>query len=123
MVSGVVFGIDQLAKSLSVGSSRIFENNRSGLILPLTALVILIVVSTRFKKEYIRTPLSLILGGGISNVVDLIVRGFVIDYLNIGNLFFNIGDIAILSGVLVLTVSLNKRKENSAHNLQPKKRK
>ena len=64
-----------------------------------------------------KTALSLMLAGGISNVVDRLKRGYVVDYLNIPkgkmkNFFFNIGDAAIIlgSGVYFIWTVVSRRK-------------
>lgn len=55
--------------------------------------------------------LILILSGGIGNLIDRIVRGYVIDFIDI-NLFnfpnFNIADISICIGIISLIVILYK---------------
>lgn len=64
-----------------------------------------------------KTALSLMLAGGISNVVDRLKRGYVVDYLNIPkgkmkHFFFNIGDAAIIlgSGVYFIWTVVSRRK-------------
>ena len=50
--------------------------------------------------------LSFIIGGGLANLVDRLFRGYVIDYIDINNLFtypiFNIADICIVIGVIMI---------------------
>jgi len=47
---------------------------------------------------------SLILGGIFGNLIDRIFYGYIIDYINLLNLFvFNIADLAICFGVLLLS--------------------
>jgi signal peptidase II len=58
---------------------------------------------------------SLILGGGIGNIIDRVARGNVIDFLNlgIGNVrtgIFNIADVAIMAGVLLLVIHTHFQK-------------
>ena len=52
--------------------------------------------------------LSLIVAGGIGNVIDRIFRGYVIDYIDISQLFnypvFNFADICIVVGVILIMV-------------------
>jgi signal peptidase II len=44
--------------------------------------------------------LSLILGGGLGNLIDRLARGSVTDFVSIGNLFiFNIADVCIVLGM------------------------
>lgn len=61
----------------------------------------------------IRLGLALILGGGASNTIDRVRKGYVVDYLNIRcckplkDTYFNLGDVGILAGaVLFLLGSL-----------------
>lgn len=71
------------------------------------------------KKKQPSPPLaiglSLIIIGGVSNLFDRIVFGYVIDWINLPIFpfsIFNIADIAIIIGLLVIaTVSLPKRKQ------------
>ena len=53
---------------------------------------------------------SLILAGGITNLIDRLFRGFVIDYIDINNLFeypiFNLADICIVIGVIVIMITV-----------------
>lgn len=54
--------------------------------------------------------LSLIISGGTSNLIDRIFRGYVIDYIDINQLIklpmFNIADIFIVLGIIVLIISI-----------------
>ena len=70
-------------------------------------------------SEVKQTALSLILAGGISNVVDRLKRGYVVDYLNnpkakgkAKNFFFNLGDVAIWigSGVYFIWTVMSRHK-------------
>lgn len=53
---------------------------------------------------------SLILAGGVSNLIDRLVRGAVIDYIDISNLFrfpvFNLADCLICIGWIMLVISI-----------------
>lgn len=56
-----------------------------------------------YKDKFV---LSLILAGGISNLIDRIIRGYVVDYLEIIKLFaFNIADILIFVGIIGFGIS------------------
>ena len=61
------------------------------------------------KKGHLAEKLgtSLVLGGGLSNVYDRVKRGFVVDYCSIQyrklkKVVFNVGDICIFAGALIL---------------------
>ena len=49
---------------------------------------------------------GLIIGGAVSNVLDRLIRGAVIDYLHLGILpVFNLGDVSICLGVIILVIA------------------
>lgn len=63
----------------------------------------------------------MILGGGISNLLDRVFRGYVVDYIDINYLIkypiFNLADILIVIGVLLIIGNLlfnkTRKQENS----------
>lgn len=61
----------------------------------------------QFEKNAI-LGMSLILAGGFANLIDRIVRGYVIDYIDITKLFnypvFNFADICIVIGVILVFI-------------------
>ena len=77
----------------------------NGLFLLATALV-----ATRYRFSRLgNAGLMLFLGGGVSNLIDRVAMGSVIDFLNVGigplrTGIFNVADMAILAGVAILIV-------------------
>jgi len=81
-------------------------------ILLLKVLPILLILGlfymTLFSKELKKNqiiPFSLILGGGASNLIDRILYGKVVDFMNVGigelrTGIFNIADMVILAGII-----------------------
>ena len=70
-------------------------------ILVLGLIVIFIVKSKNNLRVLI--PLFLILSGGISNLIDRIFRGYVIDFIDILDFpNFNLADISITIGIILL---------------------
>ena len=54
----------------------------------------------------INVAISMIIGGGISNLIDRVFRGSVIDYIDINYWLkypvFNIADVFIVAGVIIV---------------------
>jgi lipoprotein signal peptidase len=95
--SGIAFGLP-VANSYTIAISAI-------LIIGMLALTLL-----AWKKNNILPLLGWIYltGGAISNLADRIACGYVIDYLFILTGYINIGDVMIVSGLLVL-LGANKK--------------
>ncbi|MCK5465980.1 signal peptidase II [Candidatus Parcubacteria bacterium] len=77
-------------------------------VLFLFLVLLLYFISLSFKKGAgeisLSIAFSLILGGIFGNLTDRIFYGYIIDYINLLNLFvFNIADLAICFGVLLLS--------------------
>ena len=75
-------------------------------------LIILLVIFIALKRHEIKNPLPfvLILSGGISNLIDRIIRGYVIDYISAFNFpIFNIADSFIVVGIFIIIFVYIKR--------------
>lgn len=74
--------------------------------------------SIRKKKDTIfQIGMTLLLGGGLSNVYDRIKRGYVVDYFKfntrwkkINRMFFNLSDFAIFLGGIILFINQIRKK-------------
>lgn len=79
-------------------------------IIILAILIIYIIREYSNLHKIINISLSLILSGGISNLIDRLFRGYVIDYININNLFkfpiFNIADIFVVVGITIIIINI-----------------
>ncbi len=83
-------------------------------LLILFSTVLLIVFIVFFFNQYakkVRTKFNfitftLIIGGGVSNLIDRLARGFVIDYIELNHILkgivFNLADVCIVLGVILL---------------------
>lgn len=87
----------------------------SGFVASLTVVVVglvwtrLILVSGSYMRGSSSFGLSLILGGGISNLIDRFVRGCVVDFVDLKTWpAFNLADALICIGVVILIYSLLK---------------
>ena len=70
----------------------------------LVASIYLFTAKINFKNMI---AISLILGGGIGNLIDRALYGQVVDFLNVGigslrTGIFNVADVAIVAGVIIL---------------------
>ena len=62
------------------------------------------------RDVWLLSGASLVLAGGASNWIDRLVRGSVIDFMNVGigrlrTGVFNVADVAIMAGVTCIVVS------------------
>ena len=83
------------------------------IIISITVIGILIKLLISKKEDLnigIIISFSLIIAGGIGNLIDRFFRGFVIDYIDINPLFkypvFNFADICIVVGIIILGIDL-----------------
>ena len=98
--------VENIGAAFGVLMTRIF-------LIGLNLLIIFVVIKLMVSKKYdfddkAKLGLSLIVAGGIGNVIDRIFRGYVIDYIDISQLFnypvFNFADICIVVGVILIMV-------------------
>ena len=74
--------------------------------------------AVRFRwRGWLLIGTSLVLAGGASNWVDRLVRGSVVDFLNIGvgplrTGIFNVADVAIMLGAAVLLLAQRRRNDD-----------
>ena len=91
------------------------------LLLILIAVIILILIFNYIRKNKVEGKLekiafSLIIGGSLGNLIDRIIRGYVVDFLDFkifGYDFpiFNLADTFIVIGVILLLITTLTRKE------------
>ena len=73
------------------------------------ALLTYVLVKSRKEHPLFTVSLSLVLGGGIGNMVDRIFLGYVVDFIEVTFVdfaVFNIADSAITVGMICLVVYL-----------------
>lgn len=73
-------------------------------------LLIYIIKNFSNLSRVVNVSLLLVLAGGIGNLIDRIFRGYVIDYIDINNLFefpvFNLADIFVVVGVAIIIICI-----------------
>lgn len=138
VVAAVLFAADQLVKLWAINSLApigsmqvisgllsftyvenrgaafgIFQGQRSFIIILVLAILGVVgwlLFSGRIKAPLERVCTTMILAGGIGNLVDRIRLGFVVDYIDINQLFaypmFNLADCFVVVGCCLLVVSV-----------------
>lgn len=93
------------------------------LILPILAFILLLsfVYKLEVKDKYQLLGFSLIFGGALGNYIDRIHFGYVIDFLDFYYKqaawpTFNIGDVCIVIGVVIATISLHLTEKHKTIN-------
>lgn len=83
-------------------------------VFPLAIMAILVFIFFKIKNDWQRIGIFAIILGGFSNFVDKIRVGAVIDYFAIPNFSrFNIADLIIYGGVIILVIKSIKSKVES----------
>jgi signal peptidase II len=88
-----------------------FRNMASSFFITLSVAAVIFVIYLLRKRTYNPLGLSFILGGAIGNLIDRILYGKVVDFIDfsIGDFHwytFNIADSALTVGVAIIIVSL-----------------
>ncbi len=77
----------------------------------LVAVLIGVLIKKRNEISNLKNiSIILIISGGIGNLIDRIFRGYVVDYIDINELFtypmFNFADICVVIGCILLAISI-----------------
>ena len=101
-------GVVELRYYLNDGMAFSMLSGRQGLLIAVTSIVligVLFMLVRRKMHPMERGAWTLILGGGVGNLIDRVLNGVVVDYVNV--LFvdfavFNFADMCITGGVILL---------------------
>lgn len=107
----------EYTKNIGIAFSAEYKMNAI-LIANLILIISLIyIIIKNYEDTRIVYSLMLVLAGGVSNFIDRISNGYVIDYINI--IFFefprfNLADIAIVFGIIssIIVIILNEKTKN-----------
>ena len=136
IIGGILLLLDQIIKFIVINNNftvipgflsltytentgMAFGLNQNNVILVILINIVILGIIIKFLKENIDKidmvvfiSLILILTGGFGNLIDRIFRGHVIDFIDV-NLFdfpvFNIADIYIIVGAIILVISIVKQ--------------
>lgn len=104
-------GLLQLKYAQNTGMAFGLGSNKLWLITIINITVIIILIYVLIKYKLAQIPLTLIISGAISNLIDRIFKGYVIDFVKV-ELFdfptFNIADIFIVLGTILLIIFIIK---------------
>ena len=121
-VMAVLPGIVELRYILNDGMAFSMLAGKQGILIGVTSLMLIGVLVWLLRGQMPpleRVAWTLVLGGGIGNLIDRVMNGVVVDYINV--LFmnfavFNFADICVCCGVglLILSILLDGRHGKAA---------
>ena len=104
--------IDQISKIIVQNTYSMGTESNSGMTYIVTNLIIIVLITrfmlsqNQFVDKVLKVFLSFIVAGGISNLIDRIARGYVLEWINISRIewlpMFNIADIFVLAGWILV---------------------
>lgn len=116
-------GIVELRYCLNDGMAFSMLAGKQTLLIGMTSVMLVVVAVMLFARKmpvWERISWTLILGGGVGNLIDRVLNGVVVDYINVQFMhfaIFNFADICVCVGVglLMLVVLLDSfKKEETA---------
>lgn len=106
--------------AFGIGSGNVFMFILTNIIV-IGLIIKFLITQKKMMDKKTQVLLSLILAGGISNLIDRVFRGFVVDFIDLAFFdfpVFNIADICVVSGWIMLVIVTiiyakgeNKKKE------------
>lgn len=103
--------VSKLGYSVVCNKGFIFGFGQSNLLLPFIVLLFLAILLFNERKTQYVLPIALVFSGGFSNFLDRIFVGCVRDFIFLKHFWaFNLADVAITLGVLVLVYSFAKHR-------------
>lgn len=131
----VLPGIVELRFCLNDGMAFSMLAGKQALLIGVTSLMLLAVLIMLFMRKMPlaeRIAWTLVLGGGVGNLIDRVLNGVVVDYINVlfmNFAIFNFADICVCVGVALLIVAalwetrqdeknakVGQQKETDAHD-------
>lgn len=110
----LINGVISLTYLENTGAAFGLWNNR-WMLIGINLLILFTIIKLVSSKKYeftntVKLAYSLVLAGGTTNLIDRIFRGFVIDYIDISELFyypvFNFADICIILGIIIVMINI-----------------
>lgn len=81
-------------------------------------LALAVMAMSRKRDDWSAVGLAFLVAGGLSNWIDRVIRGSVVDFLNVGigpvrTGIFNVADVAIMLGVAILLIAELRKSRQS----------
>ncbi len=105
-----------LVKNYGVAWSML--NNKISFIIIISILAIgyLFYTLTKYKQyKYLNIGLCLMIGGAVGNLIDRVVRGYVVDYFDLIFIdfpIFNLADCFLVIGVMIMFITIFRMEKN-----------
>ena len=97
----------ELHYSQNTGMAFSLLQDRPRFLLVLISVILLTLIYYIFKEKKLRLGIALILAGGLGNLLDRLIHGYVIDFINplfVNFAIFNIADISLNIGMFLLFI-------------------
>ena len=122
----VLPGVVELRYCLNDGMAFSMLAGKQGLLIGMTSVMLLAVLIMLFVRKMPlteRAAWTLVLGGGVGNLIDRVLNGVVVDYINV--LFmrfaiFNFADICVCVGVGLLMLAVLRDSFKKDKTAEPK---
>ena len=108
----VIEGWLHITSSRNTGAAFSILQNKQWFLIPLSILVIVFIIYYIYKErknKLFSFSLALVLGGAVGNLIDRIITGSVVDFIDVRIInfaIFNIADSAITIGVTLLIIDI-----------------
>lgn len=112
----VLNNLFELHYSQNTGMAFSMFSDKPQFLFGLVSVILISLVYYVFKEKKLDLSIAFILAGGLGNLLDRVIYGYVVDFINplfIDFAIFNIADISLNIGVFVLILGWIK---NSASN-------
>lgn len=103
----VLNNLFELRYSENTGMAFSLLNDKPGFLFTLVSLIILTIFYYIIKQKKLDLSIAFILAGGLGNLMDRLIYGFVVDFINplfVNFAIFNVADIALNIGVALLII-------------------
>lgn len=103
----LISGAFELRYAQNTGMAFSLFNDRPYWLLCLISIILGIIIFTSIKTKKLSLSMAFILAGGLANLTDRFLYGYVIDFINpifMDFAIFNLADISLNIGVLILFI-------------------